>query len=134
MRSKTAIAAAAAVLLASVGAHAQLAASPMPGPLSAAPPVAGSGIPLGAVELGTTGLSPPPAAVASDPGLASPSLGPMTLGGSTVVGPSMPSALGTGLGTGSGGSLGSGLSATPLPPPAYVTNPGAVSMVPGVAN
>lgn len=93
---------AAVVLLASGGAHAQLGTlnggttSPNPGMLGASPPVGSSGIPFGAVELGTGGLSPAPFAP--------------SFPNSTFSGPSN-----TGIGVG-GSSLGSGLSPTLAPP------------------
>jgi hypothetical protein len=110
MRRKTAIArllkklaplTAAAVLAISGGAHAQLGAlnSGMTqlnsGMNSASPSAVGGGIPLGAVELGTGGLSPA-APLATLPGLS----------------PSSPSNTGMGMGAGGGSSLGFGLSPT----------------------
>lgn len=104
---------AAVVLLASGGAQAQFGVpnggttSPNPGMLGASPPVGSSGIPFGAVELGTGGLSPAPFAPSF------PSSSPLSS--------SIPS--NTGLGVGALGSsslgvssLGSGLSPTPAQP------------------
>jgi hypothetical protein len=116
MRRKTAIArllrklaplTTAAVLVISAGAHAQLGAPNgsmtqlNSGMSSASPSAAGSGIPLGAVELGTSGLSPA-APLSTLPGLFPSS-------------PSFPSNTGMGIGAGGGSSLGFGLSST-LPP------------------
>jgi hypothetical protein len=120
---------AAVVLLASGGAHAQLGTlnggttSPNPGMLGASPPVGSSGIPFGAVELGTGGLSPAPFA----PSFPS----------STFSGPSIPSNTGIGVGAVGGSTLGSGLSPTLAPPgfPALApTGTGAGPRSPTITN
>lgn len=92
---------AAVVLLTSGGAYPQLGglnSGINPGMPGASPPVGRSGIPLGAVELGTGGLSPAPLGATS---------------GLAPFGSSIPS--NTGVGIGAETSLGSGLSPTPAP-------------------
>jgi hypothetical protein len=114
----------AAVLLTSGGAHAQLGTSnggmtsPNIGTPSASPPGASSGIPFGATQLGTGGLSPAPIGATSGfvPSGSS-SVGTMGTAGIGATGTLMP-------GIGSTSSLGNGLSP--------VTPPGSTSLSPGL--
>lgn len=103
--------AAAAILLSTSLAYAQLAGPPgIPGLPSLTAPVGSTGIPMGSVELGTSGLSPAPV-----PGLA-----PMTPG------------IGAGIGT----PIGGGTGLAPLPQPGFpaLAPPatGMASPVPGL--
>ena len=142
MRKKTAIARlfkklaplmAAAVLLTSGGAHAQLGTSiggvtsPNIGTPSASPLGASSGIPFGATQLGTGGLSPAPIGVT--PGFApsgSSSAGTVGTAGIGATGTIMP-------GIGSTSSLGNGLSPA-VPPGSTALSPGLSTPARGVTN
>ena len=128
MKRKTAIAqalrklapfTAAVVILTSGTAYAQLGTlngggmtSLNPGMPSASSPVAGTGIPLGATELGTSGLSPPPFATTSGLGV-----------GTTTPGVAGPMSL-----------FGNGLGPGVIPPGSTALSPGMPMQTPGITN
>jgi hypothetical protein len=108
---------AAIVILTSGAAYAQVTApnsgltSISPGMPSASSPVGRSGIPFGATELGSGGLSPPPFATTSG-------LGTTGLGTTSLAAPTS--------------SFGAGLSPGVLPPQTMTALPGTAAMSPGM--
>jgi hypothetical protein len=108
---------AAIVILTSGAAYAQMTApnsgltSISPGMPSASSPVGRSGIPFGATELGTGGLSPPPFATTSG-------LGTTGLGATGLAAPTS--------------SFGAGLSPGVMPPQTMAVSPGTTATSPGM--